>query len=176
MELDVIGYRYTAEELAVLMSLQGKEKIPAIPGICLPDREQFARGITSLEEDDILTHTGGRILLDKIHAFLAGNLCECDRFFSVDKDRQFLALCACPQIAMSVSSRDGEHWVLRVAPDVGGIQEDFEAEIRRFRESCRIRTAEGGTVTEENLTDPAALKKKSKEAVKTLKKPVEYFE
>ena len=107
MQIDLIGYRYTKEELAVLMSLQGYAKIPAVPAIPRPDREQFAAGMDALEENDILSSVGGRLLLDRVHAFLIENLCDCDRYFTVSGGKAFLAACACPKVFITVSSRNG---------------------------------------------------------------------
>ena len=176
MQLDVIGYRYTAEELYVLMSLQGKDRIRAVPALHQPDREQFTRGMEALEENDILENVGGKLLLDRIHGFLMNNLCSCDRYFSIEKEDRFLALCACPKIAMTVLTRDGEHWVIRVAPDMEGILEEYNRELKRFREGGTVRMADGTEEEEtEEIPDRAALEKKSKAAVQALKKSIQYF-
>ena len=141
MQLDVIGYRYTAEELYVLMSLQGKDRIRAVPALHQPDREQFTRGMEALEENDILENVGGKLLLDRIHGFLMNNLCSCDRYFSVEKEDRFLALCACPKIVMTVLTRDREHWVIRVAPDMEGTLEEYTREWKPSREGGTARLA-----------------------------------
>ena len=138
MELDIIGYRYSTDELSVLMSMQGKERVPAIPGIYKPDREQFVHGMDLLEENDIMAEVKGQLLLDRIHGFLISNLCDCDRYFSISKEKDFLALCVCPQIRMTVQTRDRERWVIRVASEFEGIQEEFIREAKRFQSECMI--------------------------------------
>ena len=176
MQLDVIGYRYTAEELYVLMSLQGKDSVRAVPALHVPSREQFTQGMESLEDNDILNNVSGRLLLDRIHGFLIANLCDCDRYFTIEKNNHFLALCVCPKIVMTVLTRDGEHWVIRVAPDLEGIKEEYDRERKRFREACTVRMADGEEEeTTEALPDPATLEKKSREALKALKKRIQYF-
>ena len=176
MQLDVIGYRYSAEELFVLMSLQGKDSVRAVPALHQPNREQFARGMEALEENDILENVGGRLLLDRIHGFLISNLCDCDRYFSIEKEDRILALCACPKMVMTVQTRDREHWVIRVAPDMEGILEEYNREMKRFREGGIIRMADGTEEEEqEEIKDHAALERKSKAAVQALKRSVQYF-
>ena len=175
MELDVIGYRYSKDELSVLMSMQGKEKISAIPGICKPDRDQFSRGMELLEENDILSEVKGQLLLDRIHGFLISNLCDCDRYFSISKDKDFLTLCVCPQIQMTVQTRDGEHWVIRVAPDFGEIQEEFVREAKSFQSDCVIRMADEGEEESQMLSDRKTLENRMREAITVLKKRKELF-
>ena len=175
MQLDVIGYRYTEDELAVLMSLQGREKIPAVPGIYRPNREQFSLGLEMLEENDILSDVNGKLLLDRIHALLISNLCDCDRFFSISKGRDFLALCVCPQLVMTVQTRDGEHWVIRVAPDVGGIREEFEHETKHFRGDCTVRMNDGDGEKEQTIPDRETLGRRIREAMTALRKQKSLF-
>ena len=169
MQLDVIGYRYSTDELSVLMSLQGRERIPAVPGIHQPNREHFSHGLELLEENDILSDVNGKLLLDRIHALLISNLCDCDRYFSISKDRDFLAFCVCPQIVMTVQTRDGERWVIRVAPDADGIREEYEQETKHFRGDCTIRMNDGDGEEKSTILHREVLEKKIREAVAALK-------
>ena len=170
MELDIIGYRYSTDELSVLMSMQGKERVPAIPGIYKPDREQFMHGMDLLEENDIMAEVKGQLLLDRIHGFLISNLCDCDRYLSISKEKDFLALCVCPQIQMTVQTRDRERWVIRVASEFEGIQEEFIREAKRFQSECMIRMADEGEEESRMLPDWKTLEKKLREAIMALKK------
>ena len=176
MQLDVIGYRYSREELAVLMSLQGTGRIPAVPGIGKPDRDQFVRGMSELEDNDILSNIGGQLLLDRIHSFLISNLCDCDRYFTVAQEKSFLALCDCPKIVMMVHTRDGEHWVVRVTPDMESLLEEYEQAAGRFTGSCTARMADGGEETESVLPDWQALEAGIREAITVLKRKKTLFD
>ena len=175
MELDVIGYRYSADELAVLMSLQGKETIPAVPGIKKADKEHFFKGMELLEDNDILSDVKGQLLLDRIHALLIGNLCDCDRYFSISQDREFLALCVCPQVVLTVQTRDGEHWVIRVAPGIDGIREEYEQETKRFKSGGTVRMNDGDGEKEQTIPDRETLGKKIREAMTALGKQKSLF-
>ena len=176
MKLDVIGYRYSTEELAVLMSLLGRDKICAVPGIRQPDREQFIHGMSMLEDNDILSNAGGQLLLDRLHSFLISSLCDCDRYFTIEKEKHFLALCICAKIVMFVLTRDREHWVVRVAPDLEGIMEEYELEKKRFRGSCMIRMADGRSETEREAPNPEVLGDMRREWEEALKKDCCLFE
>ncbi len=175
MQLALAGSRYTKAALAVLMRLQGYAKIPAVPAIPRPDREQFAAGMDALEENDILSSVGGRLLLDRVHAFLIENLCDCDRYFTVSGGKAFLAACACPKVFITVSSRNGASWVLHVATDLADLLEDFREEAARFRDGGAIRFSSGGELKETKAPDRETLEKEMEKAIAILRKREELF-
>ena len=175
MQLDVIGYRYTKEELEVLMSLQGREKIPALPMIARPDRDDFSKGIGALEENDILTNIGGNLLLDRIHAFIAESLSDCDRYFTVARENAFLALCVCTRVTLTAETKDGEHWVIRVAPDPENLREDFDRIIKTIGVPAAVRFRDGGEELESEAKSQEDLEKRAEKAIAELKKQEELF-
>ena len=176
MKLDTVGYRYTTDELSVLMSLQGYEHIRAVPDITIPDREHFSRGIGLLEEKDILSNVSGHILLDRIHAFLISNLCECDNFFQIRQRPAWMAVCACPQTALMVTTRDSEHWVIYAAPDLEGFQEEYQSELMSFRNGTVICVTTCGEETEIPVTDEKMLITETQKVFGILKKSRNLFE
>lgn len=118
----MVGYRYSALEISVLMSLQGAGAIPCLPRVPFPSHEEFISGLQSLEEGGVLTQAGGRVLLDKVHALLISSLCACDTFIAVSDEERCAALCRCEKLCL-LAKLDKQRAVLRAAPSL----EDFEA-------------------------------------------------
>ncbi len=168
MQLDLIGYRYTSEELAVLMSLQGQQEIRAMPFIKAPSQDQFRVGRDSLENGDILSIVGGHLLLDKVHSLLIANLCECDSFYRADAQEYHLALCACRQMALLIQSGGKEQWVVQAAPDINGISEEFMEAIERFPRGGVSRLTVNGVDSKENSLNKAELKAEAENVLKQL--------
>lgn len=175
MQLDVIGYRYTKEELEVLMTLQGKEKIPALPMIGRPDRDAFAKGVSGLEDNDILTNAAGNLLLDRVHAFLAENLGSCDRYFSVARGNAFAALCACAKVFLAAETKDGERWVIRAAPDAEALREDFGYTVKTMGLPAAVRFRDGAEEEEGEAADAEELLRRVEKAFTALKKREDLF-
>lgn len=118
----MVGYRYSQEELSVLMSLQGAGVIPCLPLVPFPSQEQFVRGLESLEQGSVLSQTGGRVLLDKVHALLITSLCACDTYAALSDGESAAALCRCEKLCLLMHVKKGR-CVLRAAPALS----DFEA-------------------------------------------------
>ena len=176
MKLDTVGYRYTTDELSVLMSLQGYEHIRAVPDITRPDREHFSRGIGLLEEKDILSNVSGHLLLDRIHAFLISNLCECDSFFQIRQRPAWMAVCACPQTALMVTTRDSDHWVIYAAPDLESFQEEYQSELTLFQNGSVISVSTCGEKTVIPVMDLKALSTETKRVFGILQRSRNLFE
>ena len=176
MQLDMIGYRYTTEELSLLMSMQGYERISAIPWIKVPSREQFSRAMGSLEDKDMVSTLSGQLLLDRIPAFLIDSLCGCERYFSVSRGKHYLVLCVCPKIAMMAETRDEVHWVLHVTPEPEGLREEFTERAASFEKQADTVLSVDGDETFRAPSDPEALAAEIDTAFSVLKQEDNLFE
>ena len=142
MELELVGYRYAKAELAVLMSLNGRREIPALPGVVFPDKEQFREGMESLEEGNMVSNVKGHLFVEKNQAVLLENLCACERYFSVRQGDTCVSLCACRQMGLLAESA-GNGWVLKAAPAVRELGEEFLHALNRFPRGGTVRRADG---------------------------------
>ncbi len=132
MNLDAIGYRYLSEELAVLMSLQGYEHIPALPAIRKPTAEEFSRGLSSLEEAGFLENIGGKVLLDDVQAMIIRSLCTCGDFMNAGGGASRIALCHCPHLKLLVHTEDAEHWIVEVGQESDPFEEEYQRLIQKL--------------------------------------------
>ena len=163
MELDLIGYRYTKVEMSVLMSLNSRREIPALPGVAFPDKEQFREGMECLENGNVITNVNGRLLMEKTHAVLLENLCGCGRFFSVRQGETCVSLCVCRQMGLLAESV-GNGWLLKAAPTERELTEDFLNALKRFPRGGTVRRADGGEWRESDCA-PEKLISEAEEAL-----------
>lgn len=138
MELDLVGYRYTVDELSVLMSLQGVGVIPCLPRVPFPGQETFTQGLQSLEEGNVLTQAGGRVLLDRVHALLISSLCACDTYAALSDGERSAALCRCEKLCL-LARIEKRRCVLHAAPQLQDLEALFEETAVLFPGDTEIR-------------------------------------
>ena len=131
MELEAVSYRYTWAELSVLMSLHGCQGIPCLPDMAFPDKADFEKGLSSLEDSDVLSDAGGRLLLDQVHALLIGRLCRCVDYLSLEGNGKSAVLCDGGNIALLVHGLPGGVRI-QAAPRLRDLTEDFLSAALRF--------------------------------------------
>ena len=139
MEIERIGYRYTQAELAVLMSLQGRQEIAGLPLLAFPDKEEFRQGMLSLEEDGILSNVNGTILVDKVRALMMQCLCSAEKYVTVTQGGSCAGLYACSRMAQLLLCTSAGQWTVLVAQESMGLKTELLRQAEGFSAGGEVR-------------------------------------
>lgn len=99
MELDIVGYRFSNDELGLLADIFGYEKIASLQ-VEVPDFLGRTEAEHSLEQTGNLINMGTTYNVDEITALLINAVCKADRYITVKSDNVCFVLYQCDQLVI----------------------------------------------------------------------------
>ncbi len=133
MKLDTVSYCYTEAELAALLELLGCEELPFLHLCAAEDGAALA----GLEADQVVCRSGGRVVVDRIAAFLVKSLDGCENYVCARGEQGYAGLFYTPAASL-VLTKAGARCAIHPYPAFPPAAERAAKEAKRLKRDARV--------------------------------------